>query len=107
MSTKIFSCGANGSTVPPQPSPSISADLTVGLVLAISLVISINCLALVWHLKHWVSSYAWLIKGPPGIKTRQKAIAKPTDLKYLIPESPASCLRANGENLLTQIRETP
>jgi len=88
LSTKIFSCGANGSTAPPHPSPAVSADLSAGLVLAISLVISINFLALVWHLKHCVSSYAWLEKGLPGIKIRQKITAKPINLKHFIPKTP-------------------
>jgi hypothetical protein len=88
LSTKIFSCGANGSKAPPHPSPSISADLTPGLVLAISLVISVNFLALVWHLKHWLSSDAWPIKGLPGTKTRQKAMAKPINLRHFIAAVP-------------------
>jgi hypothetical protein len=96
LSTKIFSCGANGSTAPPHPSPLVSADLRAGLVLAISLVASINFLALVWHLKHWVSSYAWLIKGLPGIKIRQNAMVKPITLKYFILKTPSFSLKINS-----------
>jgi len=61
-------------------------------------------LALVWHLKHWLSSYAWLIKGLPGIKTRQKAMARPITLEYFMPETTYSIFKkAKSVNFLMQI----
>jgi hypothetical protein len=63
-------------------------DVTAGLVFAISLVISISFLALVWQIKHCVSSYAWLVKGPRGIKKTLQTAATHKTLRHFMAEPP-------------------